>query len=113
MIEMKQGDILRANAEALVNTVNCVGVMGRGLALQFKKVFPDNFLGILTSGYIEYLNNKKTCDMQWNQLKNWQIKMSFQPAKAYYRAEFCIRIANLKLFDFSAPSNNRHLRSPY
>jgi O-acetyl-ADP-ribose deacetylase (regulator of RNase III) len=43
MIELKQGDILRANAEALVNTVNCVGVMGRGLALQFKKVFPDNF----------------------------------------------------------------------
>jgi len=43
MIELKQGDILRANAEALVNTVNCVGVMGRGLALQFKKVFPGNF----------------------------------------------------------------------
>ncbi len=43
MIELKQGDILRANTEALVNTVNCVGVMGRGLALQFKKVFPENF----------------------------------------------------------------------
>jgi hypothetical protein len=38
MIGLKQGDILRANAEALVNTVNCVGVMGRGLAIQFKKV---------------------------------------------------------------------------
>ena len=37
MIEYKQGDILRADAEALVNTVNCVGVMGRGIALQFKK----------------------------------------------------------------------------
>ncbi len=43
MIELKQGDILRAKAEALVNTVNCVGVMGRGIALQFKKVFPENF----------------------------------------------------------------------
>jgi len=43
MIELKQGDILRADAEALVNTVNCVGVMGRGIALQFKKVFPENF----------------------------------------------------------------------
>ena len=43
MIELTQGDILQADAEALVNTVNCVGVMGRGLALQFKKVFPDNF----------------------------------------------------------------------
>ncbi len=43
MIEYKSGDILRENAEALINTVNCVGVMGRGIALQFKKVFPENF----------------------------------------------------------------------
>lgn len=43
MIEVKQGDILRADAEALVNTVNCVGVMGRGIALQFKKAFPENY----------------------------------------------------------------------
>lgn len=43
MIEYKQGDLLAENAEALVNTVNCVGVMGRGIALQFKKTFPDNF----------------------------------------------------------------------
>lgn len=38
-----RGDILAADAEALVNTVNCVGVMGRGIALQFKKAFPENF----------------------------------------------------------------------
>lgn len=43
MIEITQGDIFKANAEAFVNTVNCVGVMGRGIALQFKKVFPENF----------------------------------------------------------------------
>lgn len=43
MIELKRGDILDAKADALVNTVNCVGVMGRGIALQFRKAFPDNF----------------------------------------------------------------------
>lgn len=43
MIIYKQDNIFDANAEALVNTVNCVGVMGRGLALQFKKRFPKNF----------------------------------------------------------------------
>ncbi len=43
MIEFRTGDILRADAEALVNTVNCIGIMGRGLALQFKNEFPDNF----------------------------------------------------------------------
>ncbi len=44
MIRFKTGDILSEDVEALVNTVNCVGVMGRGIALQFKKRFPDNFL---------------------------------------------------------------------
>ncbi len=43
MIRFTLGDILTAEAEALVNTVNCVGVMGRGIALQFKREFPGNF----------------------------------------------------------------------
>lgn len=43
MIETAAGDILEADAEALVNTVNCVGAMGRGIALQFKHAYPDNF----------------------------------------------------------------------
>lgn len=43
MIEYKTGDILADDAEALVNTVNCVGIMGRGIALQFKNAFPKNF----------------------------------------------------------------------
>lgn len=43
MIKFTSGDLLRDESEALVNTVNCVGVMGRGIALQFKKAFPENF----------------------------------------------------------------------
>lgn len=43
MITFKTGDIFKEDAEAIVNTVNCVGVMGRGIALQFKKRFPENF----------------------------------------------------------------------
>lgn len=43
MIQTTTGDILTADVEALVNTVNCVGIMGRGIALQFRKAFPDNF----------------------------------------------------------------------
>lgn len=42
-IKLRAGDILKADAEALVNTVNCVGIMGRGIALQFKNAFPANF----------------------------------------------------------------------
>jgi len=43
MVELGHGDLLQADAEALVNTVNCVGVMGKGIALQFKQAFPENF----------------------------------------------------------------------
>ncbi|MBK8650229.1 MAG: macro domain-containing protein [Elusimicrobia bacterium] len=37
------GDILKSEAHTLVNTVNCEGVMGKGIALEFKKKFPDMF----------------------------------------------------------------------
>lgn len=43
MIKFKTGNILSDQSQAIVNTVNCVGVMGKGLALQYKKAFPDNF----------------------------------------------------------------------
>ncbi|MGL4399341.1 MAG: macro domain-containing protein [Luteolibacter sp.] len=43
MIHFTQGDILCDDSEAVVNPVNCVGVMGRGLALQFRKAYPDVF----------------------------------------------------------------------
>lgn len=43
MIEEVRGDILKADTEALVNTVNTVGVMGKGVALQFKLAYPENF----------------------------------------------------------------------
>ena len=61
MIEfIANGNILNAKTDALVNPVNCVGVMGAGLALQFKNQFPNNFHcyrevcknGFLTTGTV-------------------------------------------------------------
>jgi O-acetyl-ADP-ribose deacetylase (regulator of RNase III) len=43
MISEETGSLLDAPADALVNTVNTVGVMGKGLALQFKQAYPANF----------------------------------------------------------------------
>ncbi len=43
MIVPAQGNLLTADADALVNSVNCEGFMGKGIALQFKKAFPANF----------------------------------------------------------------------
>jgi O-acetyl-ADP-ribose deacetylase (regulator of RNase III) len=43
MLEFKRGNLLHENVEALVNAVNCVGVMGKGIALHFKNAYPENF----------------------------------------------------------------------
>lgn len=43
MIRLAKGNLIKQNTEALVNTVNCEGYMGKGVALQFKLAFPDNY----------------------------------------------------------------------
>lgn len=43
MIDVKTGDLLTSSSQTLVNTVNCVGVMGKGIALQFKNSYPEMF----------------------------------------------------------------------
>lgn len=43
MIELKLGNILQSECQTLVNPVNCAGIMGKGLALEFKRRFPAMF----------------------------------------------------------------------
>src|SRR4029079_5704301 len=43
MIEIAKGNLLEAPVEALVNTVNTEGIMGKGIALQFKQAYPEMF----------------------------------------------------------------------
>lgn len=45
MLKFVKGDIFESDAQTLVNTVNCRGVMGKGLALEFKRRFPQMFEG--------------------------------------------------------------------
>ena len=47
MIKFVTGDIFNSNADCLINTVNCEGVMGKGIAYQFKIRFPQNNLEYL------------------------------------------------------------------
>jgi O-acetyl-ADP-ribose deacetylase (regulator of RNase III) len=49
MIKYTKGNLLKADVEALVNTVNAVGVMGKGIALMFKETFKDNFHAYATA----------------------------------------------------------------
>lgn len=41
LVDIREGDIFKSDAQTLVNTVNCVGVMGKGIALGFRKRFPE------------------------------------------------------------------------
>jgi len=86
MIEYRRGDILREDAEALVNTVNCVGVMGRGIALQFKDAFPENF-----KAYAEACKNKEVQPgrmlvFETGQLANPRYIINF-PTKRHWRGK--------------------------
>jgi len=50
MIEYTKGNLLEADVDALVNTVNTVGVMGKGIDLMFKEAFPENFQAYAKAG---------------------------------------------------------------
>ena len=70
MIKEIRGNLLEANAEAFVNAVNCAGVMGKGIALQFRQKFSEDYFkdykcacqnGDLTIGKVQvYSLNSKT-----------------------------------------------------
>lgn len=86
MIEFKTGDILRADAEALVNTVNCVGIMGRGIALQFKNDFPENFKAYEAACAREEVQPGKMFVFETRMLTNPKFIINF-PTKRHWRGK--------------------------
>ena len=80
----KTGDILAEDAEALVNTVNCVGVMGRGIALQFKKAFPDNFRAYAEACKRREIQPGRMFLFKTGQLTNPRYIINF-PTKRHWR----------------------------
>ena len=84
MIEYKNGDILREDVEAIVNTVNCVGIMGRGLALQFKNKFPQNFKEYQLACTNKEVQLGKMFVHQTGQLINPKYIINF-PTKGHWR----------------------------
>ncbi|WP_294535828.1 macro domain-containing protein [uncultured Rhodoblastus sp.] len=86
MIEFKTGDILKADAEALVNTVNCIGVMGRGVALQFKNAFPENFKAYEAACAREEVEPGKMFVFEPHQLAGPKFIINF-PTKRHWRGK--------------------------
>ncbi len=85
MIRITHGDILRADAEAIINTVNCVGVMGRGIALQFKKAWPANFNAYAFACKNQDVKPGKMFIFETGQLANPRFIINF-PTKRHWRA---------------------------
>jgi O-acetyl-ADP-ribose deacetylase (regulator of RNase III) len=86
MIEYKRGDIIREDAEALVNTVNCVGVMGRGIALQFKNAFPENFKAYAAACRNEEVQPGRMFVFETGHLTNPLYIINF-PTKRHWRGK--------------------------
>ncbi len=84
MIEYKSGDLLKSTADALVNPVNCVGVMGKGLALQFKQQFPDNFKAYKKVCEAGQLKPGRMFITSLNQIFNPKFIINF-PTKRHWR----------------------------
>ena len=110
MIEYKTGDILSENAEALVNTVNCVGVMGRGIALQFKKAFPENFKAYAKACRHEEVQPGRMFVFETGQLDNPRYIINF-PTKRHWRGKSRIKDIELGLEAFAQEIRERGVLS--
>lgn len=72
-MKFTSGNLLESGCDALVNTVNTVGVMGKGIALMFKDAFPDNFedyriacdQGLLEAGHIHVFDRGSLFEPRW------------------------------------------------
>jgi O-acetyl-ADP-ribose deacetylase (regulator of RNase III) len=86
MIEYRTGDILQADAEALINTVNCVGIMGRGVALQFKNAYPANFKAYEAACAREEVQPGRMFVFETGQFTNPKYIINF-PTKRHWRGK--------------------------
>ena len=110
MIRFKTGDILAEDAEALVNTVNCVGVMGRGIALQFKKAFPENFRAYAAACKRGEVHPGRMFVFETGALTNPRFIVNF-PTKRHWRADSRIEDIDAGLADLARVVRERGIRS--
>jgi O-acetyl-ADP-ribose deacetylase (regulator of RNase III) len=86
MIEYKSGNILTEDAEALVNTVNTVGISGRGVALRFKEAFPENFRAYQAASKRHEIQPGRMFVFDTKRLTNPRYIINF-PTKRHWRGK--------------------------
>ncbi|MCO6433648.1 type II toxin-antitoxin system antitoxin DNA ADP-ribosyl glycohydrolase DarG, partial [Nitrosomonas nitrosa] len=110
MIEFTRGDILQADVEAIVNTVNCVGVMGRGIALQFKKAWPKNFKAYAAACKKNEVQPGKLFVFATQQLANPRYIINF-PTKRHWRDASRMEDIDSGLDALAATIREKHIQS--
>jgi O-acetyl-ADP-ribose deacetylase (regulator of RNase III) len=85
MIKFTTGNLLESGAEALVNTVNTVGVMGKGIALMFKERFADNFQRYAAACKAKQVRTGQMFVTEVNELDGPRWIVNF-PTKQHWRA---------------------------
>lgn len=110
MIKYKTGDILDENAEALVNTVNCVGFMGRGISLQFKKAWPENFKAYAAACRRQEVQPGRMFVFETGRLTNPRYIINF-PTKRHWRGKSRLEDIEVGLKALIAEIRERKIRS--
>lgn len=110
MIRYVQGDILEAQSDALVNTVNSVGVMGRGIALQFKRAYPDNFKAYAAACKREEVRPGRMFVFDRGEFAKPRYIINF-PTKIHWRGRSRIEYIESGLEALVAEIKTRHIRS--
>lgn len=85
MIRFTTGNLLEAQSQALINTVNTVGVMGKGIALQFKETFPANFIMYATACKSKWLQPGKLLVVKESTLQGERIIINFPTKTEWYQ----------------------------
>ena len=110
MIEYKTGDIFAENVEALVNSVNCVGIMGRGIALQFKETFPENFRAYAEACKRQEVQPGRMFVFETGLLTNPQYIINF-PTKRHWRGKSRMEDIESGLDSLASEIKERGIRS--
>ena len=110
MIELTTGDILKDDSEAIVNTVNCVGIMGRGIALQFKNAWPENFKAYRLACKREEVQPGRMFVFDTEQLTSPRYIINF-PTKRHWRGKSRMQDIDSGLSALVAEIQQRGIRS--
>ena len=110
MIKYTKGNLLEANAEALVNTVNTVGVMGKGIALMFKERFAKNMEEYAKACKAKQVHTGKMFTTETGELMGPKWVVNF-PTKQHWRSPSKLEWIIDGLEDLKAFIVNNHVKS--